>query len=85
MPPPAPAIECKGGEYIKLKTNYEYKTNLSIFKMALLAEGDFDILQFAHAANKTIEEDGRLLLGRDQRQEVDDGEDDLPSRRRLII
>ena len=54
LPAPAPPIKCKGGEYLELMSGYEYKTNLEVFGRYLVNKGDFDIIQFAHAANKTI-------------------------------
>lgn len=54
LPAPAPPIKCKGGEYLELKDGYTYKTNLEIFGRYLINKGDFDIIQFANATNKTI-------------------------------
>ena len=54
VPPPAPPIECKGGEYLELKSDYHYKTNLEIFGTYLLNKGDFDITKFPHSKYKTI-------------------------------
>ena len=54
LPPPAPAISCKGGEYLELKTNYRYKTNLAIFSRNLLSKGDFATVELPNAASRTI-------------------------------
>ena len=54
LPPPAPPIECKGGEYLELKSGYTYKTNLEVFGRYLANKGEFDIIQFPQAKNKTI-------------------------------
>ena len=54
LPAPAPPIKCKGGEYLELKSGYTYKTNLEIFGRYLVNKGEFDIIQFAQADDKTI-------------------------------
>lgn len=54
LPAPAPPIKCKGGEYLELKSGYTYKTNLEIFGRYLVNKGEFDIIQFPQAQNKTI-------------------------------
>lgn len=54
LPAPAPPIKCKGGEYLELMDGYTYKTNLEIFGRYLVNKGEFDIIQFAQADDKTI-------------------------------
>ena len=54
VPPPAPPIGCKSGEYLELKSNYEYKTNLSIFRDGKGDDGDFDVIKFPHSDASTI-------------------------------
>lgn len=53
LPPPAPAVECKGGEYVKLKSNYRYKTNINVLGRQQRS-GSFEVLKFPSAANPTI-------------------------------
>ena len=53
LPPPAPAISCKGGETLELKTNYRYKTTLSAFK-GNNAKGSFDVIKFSSSNYHTI-------------------------------
>ena len=54
LPPPAPPIECTGGEYLELKSGYAYKTNLAVFGRFLLNKGQFDIISFSQSSKKTI-------------------------------
>lgn len=54
LPPPAPPISCKGGQYLELKTNYDYKTNLQIFSQSNLDKGSFDIIQLKNSPYKSI-------------------------------
>ncbi len=54
LPPPAPSVECKGGEVLELKSNYRYRTNLAVFGRYLTNRGSFDIIKFAGAKSKTI-------------------------------
>lgn len=54
LPPPAPAISCKGGEYLELKSNYRYKTNLEIFSALLLSKGNYGTIELPNAASRTI-------------------------------
>lgn len=53
LPPPAPTIECKGGEILKLKSNYRYKTNIPAFSRSS-STGDFEILKFPNRPHHTI-------------------------------
>jgi hypothetical protein len=45
LPPPAPPIECKGGEMLELKSGYRYKTNIPAFK-GEYSKGDFTVFSF---------------------------------------
>jgi len=53
VPPPAPAIECKGGETLKLKSDYTYKTTLDVFR-GESGKGDFEVLKFSTNDYHTI-------------------------------
>lgn len=53
LPPPAPTIECKGGETLELKSGYRYKTTIPAFRGAS-GKGDFEVLKFPNRKSKTI-------------------------------
>jgi hypothetical protein len=53
-PPPAPAIECKGGEFLKLTKGSRYRSNLSVFQSQKHPKGDFGILKLANSPTRTI-------------------------------
>ena len=46
FPPPAPTIECKGGETLKLKSDYTYKTTLEVFR-GESGKGEFEVIKFS--------------------------------------
>lgn len=46
FPPPAPSIECKGGETLKLKSDYTYKTTLDLFT-GESGKGEFEVIKFS--------------------------------------
>ena len=46
FPPPAPSIECKGGETLKLKSDYTYKTTIDIFP-GESGKGEFEVIKFS--------------------------------------
>jgi hypothetical protein len=54
LPPPVPSIECSGDEYLELKSDYTYKTNLEVFGRFLLNKGDFNVITFEQSSKKTI-------------------------------
>ncbi|MSW93712.1 MAG: hypothetical protein F2806_02100 [Actinobacteria bacterium] len=54
VPPPAPAIECKGGEYLKLTKNSRYRSNLSVFQTRTHPNGSFGVLDLLNSPTKTI-------------------------------
>lgn len=53
LPPPAPTIECKGGETLELKSNYTYKTDIPAFRGAS-GKGEFDVIKFSTNKYHTI-------------------------------
>lgn len=53
LPPPAPTIECKGGEYLELKSGYTYKTNLAAFR-GNSGKGEFEVIKFSTNKYHTI-------------------------------
>ena len=46
FPPPAPTVECKGGETLKLKSDYTYKTTLEVFR-GEAGKGEFKVIKFS--------------------------------------
>ena len=54
VPPPAPAIECGGGEFLKLTKGSRYRSNLSVFRTQLHPKGDFGVLQLPNSPTRTI-------------------------------
>jgi len=46
FPPPAPTIECKGGDTLKLKSDYTYKTTLDVFR-GTSGKGEFEVIKFS--------------------------------------
>lgn len=53
FPPPAPPIECKGGETLKLKSDYTYKTTLDVFR-GESGKGEFEVIKFSTNKYHTI-------------------------------
>ena len=53
LPAPAPTIECKGGESLKLKQDYTYKSTLDVIRMESHG-GEFDIIKFPTNKYRTI-------------------------------
>jgi hypothetical protein len=53
LPPPAPTIECKGGEILELKSGYRYKTTIPAFK-GNAGKGDFTVFTFPNRKYKQI-------------------------------
>jgi hypothetical protein len=53
VPPPAPTIECKGGETLKLKSDYTYKTTLDVFR-GESGKGEFEVIKFSTNDYHTI-------------------------------
>jgi hypothetical protein len=53
LPPPAPTIECKGGETLTLKPGYRYETTIPAFEGSF-GTGYFATLKFPGAKAKTI-------------------------------
>jgi len=53
LPAPAPTIECKGGETLKLKQDYTYKSTLDVIRMESHG-GEFDIIKFPTNKYRTI-------------------------------
>ena len=53
FPPPAPPIECKGGETLKLKSDYTYKTTLDVFR-GESGKGEFEVIKFSTNQYHTI-------------------------------
>ena len=54
VPPPAPPISCKAGQYLELNDDYTYKTNLQIFSRRNLDKGDFATVQIGNSPNESI-------------------------------
>jgi hypothetical protein len=54
VPPPAPAIECKGGEFLKLTKGSRYRSNLSVFQTMTHPKGSFGVLELPSSPTKTI-------------------------------
>ena len=46
FPPPAPTIECKSGETLKLKSDYTYKTTVDFFP-GESGKGEFEVIKFS--------------------------------------
>jgi hypothetical protein len=53
LPPPAPTIECKGGETLKLRSNNTYKSTLDVIRMESHG-GEFEVTKFATNKYRTI-------------------------------
>ena len=53
FPPPAPTIECKSGETLKLKSDYTYKTTLDVFR-GESGKGEFEVIKFSTNKYHTI-------------------------------
>jgi len=53
LPPPAPTIECKGGETLKLKADYTYKSTLDVIRMESHG-GEFEVTKFPTNKYRTI-------------------------------
>ena len=53
FPPPAPPIECKGGETLKLKSDYTYKTTVDVFP-GDSGKGEFEVIKFSTNKYHTI-------------------------------
>ncbi|MGI9196461.1 MAG: hypothetical protein ACR2KE_03265 [Candidatus Nanopelagicales bacterium] len=54
VPPPAPPVSCKAGQYLELNTDYTYKTNLQIFSSRNLDKGDFATLKIGNSPHQSI-------------------------------
>ena len=53
FPPPAPTLECKGGETLKLKSDYTYKTTLDVFR-GESGKGELEVIKFSTNKYHTI-------------------------------
>ena len=53
FPPPAPTLECKGGETLKLKSDYTYKTTLDVFR-GESGKGEFEVIKFSTNKYHTV-------------------------------
>jgi len=53
LPPPAPTIECTGGETLKLTPDYTYKSTLDVIRMETHG-GEFTIVKFSTNEHRTI-------------------------------
>jgi hypothetical protein len=53
FPPPAPTIECKGGDTLKLKSDYTYKTTLDVFR-GTSGKGEFEVIKFSTNEYQTM-------------------------------
>ncbi len=54
LPAPAPAIECKGGEFLKLSKRSRYSSNLSVFETMRHPTGDYQVVRLANSPTRTI-------------------------------
>lgn len=87
LPAPAPAIQCKGGEVLELRSNYRYSTNLEIFGDALLSRGAYATVRFPGSTVKTVifDADGTTDDPRAYKMKLQGTSSGMPTKMKIFI